>query len=526
MLPPPLEHLLSPEAYPHPVGTLQLVETHISWVLLTGDFAYKIKRPVRFPFVDLRSFEHRAWLCEQEVALNRRFAPEIYLEVCRITADASGACVNGTGAVLEHAVKMRQFDRGNELDSLLEAGAIEPAELEHFGADLARIHAGLPVAAADSHWGVAQSVRAAIIRNFEECLAAAAVLGDTAELSALRPRIEESVEATMPVIAERHGAGKVRECHGDLHCGNVVRLGSRLVAFDCLEFEPAFRWIDVGDEIAFLSADLESFGRPVHAMAFLRGYLAHSGDYQACRVHRTYAVHRSLVRAKVAALSVGNPADSAALRAGRHKYRRYFRCAWKYLSAPHPRLVLMSGFSGSGKTWLARRLAPLLGAVHLRSDVERKRLAGLSERERSGSSIGEGLYSAAMTRQVNQHLVSAARFVLQGGFTTIVDATFNRRTDRELFANLARELHVPALVIRCNAPEQILRSRISTRTREATDASEADVAVLEWQMRHHEPPSDEEGFVIVEAHTDHPDVVDRTSACLVEIDPDQKAGDG
>ncbi len=517
-LPPPLERLLSPEAYPHPVETIQLVETHISWILLTGEFAYKIKRPVHFPFVDLRCAGHRAWLCEQEVALNRRFAPEIYLQVCRITADEGGARVDGTGGVLEHAVKMRQFDRHDELDRLVEANAVEPAELETFGAQLARIHAGLPAAAPDSKWGQPEAVRTAIERNFEECLSASRVFGDTAELQVLQPSLEHSVAEVMPLMAQRRAAGKVRECHGDLHCGNVVRRASRLVAFDCLEFEPAFRWIDVADEIAFLFADLESFGRPALAMAFLRGYLAQSGDYQACQIIRTYACHRSLVRAKVAALSLGNPQDTAALTAARDRYTRYIRCAGRFLSPRRPRLILMSGFSGSGKTWLARQLAPLLGAIHLRSDVERKRLAGMSEHERSGSSVGQGLYSAEMTRRLNQQLVSASQATLVGGFTTILDATFNRRADRDPFVALARQLRVRSYVIHCHAPEEVLRSRITARATVGSDASEADIGVLEWQKKHHEPLQGDEGFITVEARTNDPDVVHEVRARLDEAE--------
>jgi aminoglycoside phosphotransferase family enzyme/predicted kinase len=511
-LPRRFEHLLSPAAYPHAVASVELVETHISWILLTGEFAYKIKRLVRLGFIDLTSQEHRAWLCEQEIALNRRFASGVYLQVSRITAEPDGARVDGPGRTIERAVKMRQFDRRDELDSLVLADAVAPVELESFGARLAGIHERMPVAAAQSQWGEPGSVRAAVIRNLEECLTAAVPLGPVPELRELRPMLEQAFDSIMSVMAERRAAGRIRECHGDLHCGNIVRLDSQLVAFDCLEFEPSFRWIDVADEIAFLYADLESFGRRPHAMAFLQGYFARSGDYAACRPLRPYAAHRALVRAKVAAVSLGDRPGREAIVAAQAGFLRYLNCARAMLIRPAPVLILMSGFSGSGKTWLARRLSASQGAIHLRSDVERKRLAAMAELDRSGSALGEGLYSAGMTGRVHERLLDTARSVLQGGFTAIIDATFNRRSERAAFAALAQTLGVAAHVIRCEAPDEILESRILTRAIAGADASEAGVSVLRWQQRQYEPLHDEEGFSVILAHTDSADVLERVEA--------------
>jgi len=506
-LPPALANLLSPDAYPHAVEDIKLVETHISWIVLTGAFAYKIKRPVHFPFVDLRSAAHRAWLCELEITLNRRFAPDLYLAVCRITAGPAGARVNGSGEVLEHAVKMRQFDRSDELDRLLEADRVRPPELERFGSELARIHTELPVAEPGSQWGQPKAIEAAVARNLAECQEAAGVFADVPELAALRPQLSHAVDRLLPMMAERQIRGRVRECHGDLHCGNVVRRASGLVAFDCLEFEPAFRWIDVADEIAFLVADLQSFDRPEHALAFLRGYLARSGDYQACRLVALYASHHSLVRAKVVALSVAESAEPATVATARKRFDTYVGCAGAFLLPRRPLLILMMGLSGSGKTWLASRLAPAIGALHLRSDVERKRLAGLTELQSSGSQVGSGLYAPRFSAQVAEHLARAAESILVGGYTVIVDATFNLRADRDRFANLGSRLALPVCVVTCHAPIEVLRSRIETRRCQARDASEADTQVLEWQQAHHEPLRPEESFLTIEAITDAPDVL-------------------
>jgi uncharacterized protein len=518
-LPDTLEALLSPRAYPHSVQAVQLVETHISWILLTGEVAYKIKRPVALAFVDLRSPEHREFLCNEEVRLNRRFAPDLYLGVCRITADEQGATVDGLGRVIEHAVRMRQFERRDELDTLLESNRIGTDDLGEFGRELARIHSTLPSAASDSQWGRAEAVHAALLRNLDETTQAARGFADTAQLYAMRRSLEQTLEAASHWMAGRHARGNVRECHGDLHCSNVVRVQSRLLAFDCLEFEPAFRWIDVADEIAFLLADLESYDRPTHAQAFLNGYLEQSGDYDACRFLHLYKAHRSFVRAKVTVLSVAGSGDrdSKALDRAQKRYNAHIRCAHDSLSPKRPLLVLMSGLSGSGKTWLATRLALPLGAVHIRSDVERKRLAGLTASERSGSGVAEGLYSSDMSARLHRYLLEAAESTLAGGCTTIVDATFNQRADRGQFAALANQLGVRICLIHCDAPVDVLRSRIAERARRGGDASEADLAVLEWQQRHYQPLLADESLDVFEASTGDPAVLGKVERYITSV---------
>jgi len=501
-----LAGLLRTGAYPHPVHEVRLVETHVSWVLLTGEFAYKIKRPVCYPFVDLRSRERRTWFCLEELRLNRRFAPQLYVDVCAITMVAGEARIGGSGELIEHAVKMRQFSREEELDTLLAHGRIEPAELAAFGRQLAAIHSGLPVAEPGSAWGDPASVRAALSRNLEECAQVAAVFATAPAVQGLRPMLERYLDAAAPWLTGRRLNGRVRECHGDLHSGNIVRQGSHLTAFDCMEFEPAFRWIDVAEEIAFLLADLEARQCPRHAQAFLDGYLAQSGDYQACRVLDLYKAHRALVRAKVAALGEPRPIPggmpaATAPEGARLLHLAYLECARRALSHKQPVLVLMSGLSGSGKTWLATRLAPMLGSVHVRSDVERKRLAGLSEHARSGASIGQGLYSRGFSTQVYEHLASAAEHVLCGDYSVIVDATFARRDDRRRFGELSRQLGVALILIHCRAPPDVLRSRVGQRYEQGTDASEADVAVLRWQQEHWDPIGADEHLAVIEVET-------------------------
>jgi uncharacterized protein len=491
-LPEHLQGLLSPSAYPHPVRAVQLVETHVSWVLLTGEFAYKIKRPVQYAFIDLRSEERRAYYCREELRLNRRFAPDLYVGVCAIRERDGQATFSGTGPLIEHAVRMRQFDREEELDRLLVAGGIELEELAAFGAYLAAIHASVAVASRDGTRGRPDTIRAQVQENLEQCIEAASGLDTMQELIALREPMSRRLQRLSPDMSRRLEEGFVRECHGDLHSRNIVRRDGRLLAFDCMEFEPAFRWIDVAEEIAFLAADSEAQGFRSAGHAFLCGYLSASGDYESIRLLDLYKAHRALVRAKVVALSRETDV---------RPHRGYVRTARESLEVKRPRLILMSGLSGSGKTWLATRLAPQINAIHVRSDVERKRQAGLVPTARSEAAPEQGLYSPTATTQVYECLAQAATHVLSGGYTIIVDATFLRREERERFRTLAAACGVPLQFVRCQAPPATLRERIRSRATSGRDASDADLEVLQWQEQHAEAIGPGEGIEVIDVQT-------------------------
>jgi aminoglycoside phosphotransferase family enzyme/predicted kinase len=516
---------MTAEAYPHSVEHVRLIETHVSWVFLAGEFAYKIKRPVCYPFVDMRSPAQRLFFCREELRLNRRFAPDLYLDVVPITVDDGQARIGGTGEAIDHAVRMRQFDTREELDRLLADSGVEPRELDGFGQDLARIHERLPPAGVGERYGSLASVGASLRENLAQVEAISRRAGfwfdsesegagrnppgrSVAERQrgdaegrhgdALKQMLIARLERAGALIEARHAGGRVRECHGDLHCRNVVRNGGRLIAFDGLEFEPAFRWIDVAEEIAFLFMDLGRRGGQAHANAFVNGYLGEGGDYEAVRLLRLYGAHRALVRAKVAALESEGASD----------HRAYVDCARELLAPRRPVLILMTGLSGSGKTWLAQRLAPRIGAIHVRSDVERKRLSGLAAAGCSRSGLDQGLYAKEINDSTYRRLARCASDILAGDFAAIADATFQRRTDRALFSRLSADLNVRLILIRCRAPAEVLRARIVDRARAGRDASEANLAVLERQQATFEAIDPGEGLEVIDADTTRPTIVD------------------
>lgn len=494
-LPEELSGLLDAGAYPHPVRRLEIVQTHMSWIVLTGEYAYKIKRPVCYPFVDMRAAQRRLELCREELRLNRRFAAGLYLDLCPIVLRDGRARMGGEGTAIEYAVRMRQFSRDDELDRLVDAGRIDAAELQVFGAALAGIHRTLPRVAKDAPWGTAAAVREAITSNLEQAAACEVARHGSREIERLRPALLDALHRLEPWMQQRRAAGHVRECHGDLHCGNIVRLDGALQAFDCLEFEPAFRWIDVAQEIAFPLADLQARGAASPAHGFLGGYLAASGDYPACRGLGLYTAHCALVRAKVMALA----ADERT--AGNCGFAEFLAAAERSLSPSRPVLVVMTGLPGSGKTWLARQLAPVLGAIHLQSDVERKRLAGLQPAQRSRSALESDLYSAGATDSLYAHLARCAGDVLAAGWPVLVDATFTRRARRTMMRELAARAGADLCVIACHAPEAVLRQRVAQRAALATDASEADVSVLDWQRQQAEPVQPDEELTVLPVDT-------------------------
>lgn len=497
--------LLRADAYPHAIDSVRVIETHISWVLLTGPYAYKIKRPVRYPFVDFRTLAARERFCYEELRLNRRFAPHLYVDVLPIVSRDGAAALHGAGAVIDYAVKMRQFDPRQELSQLVALGEATAAELAVLGVDVAGIHAGLPVVRRDDE---VEHARSMLQENAQQCVAAAGSATQRADIEMCAAALASATARLSGVLAERARHGRVRECHGDLHMSNVARVDGRLLAFDCLEFEPAFSQIDVAQEVAFLTMDLSVHDRRDLATAFLNAWLAASGDFAMLEVLDMFEAHCALVRAKVCGLNVSHcGADEA--RALRSRQERCVAYAKGRLAPRATTLTVMHGMSGSGKSWLAERMGTALGAVVIRSDVERKRMGGLSLSERSNSPVGAGLYTASRSNEVYASLARHAEAAMRGGRDVIVDAAFLRRADRERFACVARQRGVRPVLLVCEAPATVLERRVAQREREARDVSEAGRTVLDWQRTTVEPANESEGFDIVRVDTSAADAVSR-----------------
>ena len=443
----------------------QVIETHISLVLLAGEFAYKFKKPVNFGFVDFSTLAQRRHFCAREVALNRRFAPHIYLDVEDVEVAGNQDC----------AVRMRRFPRDATLDALLTRNQVDSAALSAFARQLAGLHATAPPAASAAPFGSAALVRAQVEACIETPLAA--LLAPHLH-NLLRRRLDEA----MPLFAARRAAGFVRDCHGDLHSANVVAYEGELQAFDCIEFNEELRIIDTLSDAAFLLMDLDHHGASTRGHTFLNSYLETRDDYQGLALLPLYCAYRALVRAKVALLRGAQPGASADLE--RAQAVSHIALAERYLQpAGQPGLVLTHGLSGSGKSHHARWLATQAGFIHLRSDLERRRLADIALDLPSESTVDGGIYTAQMTRATYARLAMLSAAMLAAGFSVVVDATFLSATERGPFAALARNQGARFHILMCDAPADELRRRIVARAARGDDASEATLEVLEQQQR-------------------------------------------
>lgn len=505
--------LRRPDAYPHavrePVG---VAETHISWVLLTGEFAYKIKKPVALSFLDYSTLEGRRLFCEEELRLNQRLAPGLYLDVLPICGTTARPVVGAAGTALEYAVRMRQFARADELPALLAAGAACDDDIADLGRRIARFHADAAVVVADTAYGRPDTAHRVTLDNFTELRALPEAAPWRDALDALESRVDELFARLRLLMDARRARGRVRECHGDLHCGNVVRWEGALTPFDGIEFEPALRFIDVVNDLAFLTMDLAERGHADLRRIVLQAWVEASGDWDGLPLLPYYEAYRALVRAKVAALRALQLAPGCDARAAAvADCRRYVDWAHARVQARQPALLVTCGLSGSGKTWLARRLAARLGGLHLRSDVERKRLAGLTALDASGSALDAGIYTLEFNARTYDRLARCAADTLAAGETLVVDAAFLRSGERRRFQALARERAVPFAIVHCEAPVALLRERVAARAAAGDDASEAGLAVLDRQPGYWEPfESDEQPAVL------RTDTSDTSSIAAVE----------
>lgn len=476
--------LLDPRAYAHPVDRVGHIETHISHVLLAGDYAYKLKKPLDLGFVDFSTLERRHFCCEEELRLNRRLAPDLYLDVVPVTGSPRsprmGTVPSAEASVLEYAVRMHRFRQA----ALLDRNPLDPDLVDRLAERIVAFHGEIPAAPTDSPYGTPSAVLGPMIENLRQVRQRAEEPDRVGQIERLEAWTRRRWAELTPILEARREEGRVRECHGDMHRGNIALVGRELLIFDALEFNPALRWIDTASELAFLIMDLEEAGELASARLLLNRYLELGGDYEALQVLDFYKVYRAMVRAKVLAIRLGQPELSAAeVSLGREECARYLALAESYTGVRRPRLLIACGLSGSGKSRLGRRLRETLPLVHLRSDVERKRLFWLTADARTTGAPGTGIYFPEATDWTYERLRRLADMILASGYDVLVDATFLTRARRGAFQRLAEARGAGFAILALDAPMDVLRRRVIRRLEEGCDASEASLAVLEHQRQ-------------------------------------------
>lgn len=502
-----IKQLLHPAAgsyavFPHTVAQLQLIETHISWVILTGSYAYKIKKPVNMGFLDFSNLQQRKKYCEEELRLNRRTAPQLYLTVVEIrhyeghlhivTAQEKGTEKNEQGELVDYAVQMTQFDNNALLADVVKNTQLPKTAWQLLAKNMTEFHRNADVFI-EGDFGSSEMIKSASDQNFEQI---GPYLTQGAEIQSIREIetwVQKYEQHLKPLIEKRKLDGFIRDCHGDLHLGNLALIKEQVVAFDCIEFNESFRIIDTANEIAFTLMDLDAQSLSHEANVFLNAYLEQSGDYQALALLNFYKVYRAIVRAKVSLLSTAiENREDLPKTANYQQFQRYLQLAIDYTKEQTPFIAIMHGVSGSGKSYQAQQIAEAMGAIRLRSDVERKRLFGLAPEESSASAIKGGIYTAAASEKTFTRLSTLAKDIITNGFPCIVDATFLHQSRRDQFHQLAKDCNVEFVIIDCQPPEATILERLSKRQKLGNDASEADEKVMRSQSKNRQALTDSE----------------------------------
>lgn len=492
-LPPIIDALLAPRAYDHPADRIRLMQTHISYVLIAGEFAYKIKKPLDLGFLDYSTIEKRRLMCEAEVRLNKRLCAEAYIGVEPIVRRDGAICVGGAGEIVEYAVKMHRMPDERMMPALLEQGLVTPGDVGRIARTIASFHRASATDPGIAAFGRVDAIRRNWDENFAQIEPYAGDLLARSTLDTLREYVGVFLRANATLIDQRADGGCVRDCHGDLRADSiVVHEDGSICVMDCIEFNDRIRYGDVASDIAFLAMDLDFRGHRALSDEFIGAYLDASDDETLPLVLRFYKCYRAAVRGKVEAMRSSEPEVPPDARAdARRKAQAYFNLALSYARTVSPRMLLMMiGLSGSGKSHVAHALAGRIDAVVVSSDLVRKRRASVDARQRMSAAYGEGIYGGDERARVYDAMRDIAREHLELGRSVILDATHIRRADRDAAAAVAKDAGIPMFAIEVTAEESIVRSRLDARMAEPGTPSDAGWNVYLAQRERFQPPEE------------------------------------
>jgi aminoglycoside phosphotransferase family enzyme/gluconate kinase len=489
VLPSLIQQMLNPGFYSHPVQEpISLIQTHISYVLLTGDYAYKIKKPLNFGFLDYSTLEQRHHFCKEELRLNQRGAAEIYLDVLPITQSGDRYHLNGQGQPVEYTVKMRQFPQDALLSHIFEHGQLTETLLKRLAKTIAEFHQKSETNDYIKTYGAVAQIQAAFDENYEQTKAYIGGPQTQVQFDETRTYTDRFFAEREALFVSRVHHDWIRECHGDLHLGNICLWHDQLYLFDCIEFNEPFRFVDVMFDIAYIVMDLEVGQRSDLSTVFLNAYVEQTGDWEGLQVLPIYVNRQTYVRAKVTSFLLSDPAISEDdKKRASNTAALYYRLAWNYTKPRNGQLILMSGLSGSGKSTVAAELAKQIGAIHIRSDAVRKHLGGIPLDQRGSAD----LYSVEMTQKTYSRLQELGTKLASDGYSVILDAKYDRGEVRHEVLAQAQAQQIPLMILHCTAPMEILRDRLEKRTDDIADATTDILA-----KQHLEPFSETEASYV------------------------------
>ncbi|WP_024545565.1 bifunctional aminoglycoside phosphotransferase/ATP-binding protein [Picosynechococcus sp. NKBG15041c] len=495
--------LQKPDIYPHDTnGAIALVQTHVSYVFLTGDYAYKLKKAVNFGFLDFSTLSQRQHFCEVELELNRALTPDLYLDVLPITYDGQTYAFNGAGEVVEYAVKMRQFPQENLLSEMFAAGTLTEAHMVQLGEAVANFHQSAITNDYILSFGEIAKIRQAIDENYAQTEKYIGPVQTTGRFEQTKAFTDNFFGSREDIFAQRRQDKKIKECHGDLHLRNICLWQDKIQLFDRIEFNEPFRFVDTMYDVAFTVMDLDARGAGALGNAFLNTYVERTGDWEGLQVLPLYLSRQAYVRAKVTSFLLDDQAIAPdAKAAAAQTANEYYELAWQYTQRPQGKVILMCGLSGSGKSTVAQAGARRWDGIQIRSDAVRKHLAGLPLDEKGD----ETLYSAAMTEQTYDRLQALGLLLAKQGFTVILDAKYDKVVQRKNVINACATAGIPCQILHCQAPLPVLAQRVTART---ADISDATADLLAVQQQDFEPfTSEEMAFVKTLDTTQSPEAI-------------------
>jgi hypothetical protein len=484
-----VEAMTKPGFYPHRPPRVELLQTHISFIFLAGDYVYKVKKDVDFGFLDFTSLEKRKHFCEEELRLNRRLAPDFYLDVIEIAEDTGGNITMGArGKIIEYAIQMRRLPADRMLKKLLSEGRFSPPDMEKIARKVSDFHRQAETGGRIDENGGLAVIRHNQDENFEQTEKYIGLTIPDDKYRFIQSIIHGFMDRHRPLFERRVQEHRIRDCHGDLHIEHIC-LTDDVVIFDCIEFNERFRFGDAAAEVSFLAMDLDFNGYPDHATAFVDVYVRHSGDTELMKLLNFYRTYYAYVRGKVISFRLDDRAIGKQDReAAKELASRYFDLAYAYAARPEKKtLNLTAGLMGTGKSVLASRLASLFQAEIIRMDVVRKEMLHIDPEEHRYEEFGKGIYSEEVSRRVYDRALEAAASRLRAGNSVIIDASFKSRTERLKAAQIAKDLQADFFILECRLPDRLITQRLEARMSEKGEVSDGRADILEAQKGDFEP---------------------------------------
>ncbi len=500
-----LKSLLKPQAYPEPTIYVKLLQTHVSFLFITDNFVYKIKKPVDFGFLNFTTLDRRRFYCGEEVRLNSRLSPEIYLGVVELRESPEGPIFGGDGRIIDYAVKMKRLPEERMLQRLLADGLIGEDEVKRIAGTIGKFHCTAARSEDINNYGSIPAIKRNWDENFQQAAEFVNLTLSKKDLGFITRWVEDFIAKNEELLNSRIANGFIRECDGDLHMENIC-LTDKVYIFDCIEFNRRFSCSDTAADIAFLLMDLDFLQRQDLSVMLANKYMAVTGDRELPLLVDFYKVYRAFIRGKVESFRLNDPnIPDEEKEAARERATRYFRLARSYILRQKlsPTLLITCGLMGSGKSSIANALSFELGLETATADAVRKKIAGISPYQHSENAFSQGIYTPDWNSATYGELLNLAEQALRNNQSIIIDATFRRGEDRNAFRSLAERLHAKFHIIEISCSEKTIKDRLNTRRYQPKEISDGNWALFAMQKKEFEPVSESDSNVIL-INTDFP----------------------